>query len=148
MDLQVGCGDMDWIELAQDRQVAGTCECGNEPSASIICGDFLTSCKPVSFSKRTLLYGVRLVCSPLLKLYLSSCSNFCLLLSENSLFLPSISNVNRVLPVTNTIRIVGLKGIQCWTESSYSHEDDRVKIGLTSWLRDASTSLTFNNCTL
>jgi hypothetical protein len=32
---------MDWIELAQDRQVAGTCECGNEPSGSIKCGEFL-----------------------------------------------------------------------------------------------------------
>ena len=33
MDLQeVGCGDMDWIEKGQ---VAGTCECGNEPSGSI-----------------------------------------------------------------------------------------------------------------
>ena len=31
-DLQkVGCGGMDWIELAQ----MGTCECGNEPSGSI-----------------------------------------------------------------------------------------------------------------
>jgi hypothetical protein len=32
MDLhEVGCGSMDWIELAQDREnVAGTCECGNE----------------------------------------------------------------------------------------------------------------------
>ena len=39
MDLQeVGCGCMDWIELAQ---VAGTCECGNEPSGSIKCGEFL-----------------------------------------------------------------------------------------------------------
>ena len=36
MDLQeVGCRGMDWIELA------GTCECGNEPSGSIICGEFL-----------------------------------------------------------------------------------------------------------
>ena len=41
MDLQeVGRGDMDWIELAQDRdQVAGTCLCGNEPSGSIKCGE-------------------------------------------------------------------------------------------------------------
>jgi len=30
MDLQeVGCGYMDWIGLAQDRQVADACECGN-----------------------------------------------------------------------------------------------------------------------
>jgi hypothetical protein len=27
-----------WSEL---RQVAGTCECGNEPSGSIKCGEFL-----------------------------------------------------------------------------------------------------------
>ena len=39
-------------------QVAGTCECGNEPSSSIKLGNFLTSCKPVSFSRRTLLRGV------------------------------------------------------------------------------------------
>jgi hypothetical protein len=32
---------MDWNELAQDRQVAGTCECGNEPSSSIKCWEFL-----------------------------------------------------------------------------------------------------------
>jgi len=35
-------GDMDWIDLAQDRgQVTGTCECGNELSASINCSEFL-----------------------------------------------------------------------------------------------------------
>jgi hypothetical protein len=42
MDLkEVGCGGMDWIGLAQDRQVAGTCECGNKPSGSIKRGEFL-----------------------------------------------------------------------------------------------------------
>ena len=43
MDLQEeGCGGIDWIELTQDRdQVAGTCECGNEPSSSLKCGEFL-----------------------------------------------------------------------------------------------------------
>ena len=38
---EVGCGYMDWIGLAQDRQVAYACECGNEPSGSVICGEFL-----------------------------------------------------------------------------------------------------------
>ena len=42
MNLQeVGCGYMDWIGLAQDRQVADACECGNEPSGSVKCGEFL-----------------------------------------------------------------------------------------------------------
>jgi hypothetical protein len=40
------------------RQVAGNCECGNEPLGSIKCGNFLTSCKPVSFSRKTLLRRV------------------------------------------------------------------------------------------
>jgi len=39
---EVGCGFMDWIGLAQDkRQVADGCECGNEPSGSVKCGEFL-----------------------------------------------------------------------------------------------------------
>jgi hypothetical protein len=42
MDLQeVGCRGIDGIELAQDRQEVGTCECGNEASGSIKCGEFL-----------------------------------------------------------------------------------------------------------
>jgi len=41
-DLQaVGCGYMDWIGLAQDRQVADAYECGNEPSGSVKCEEFL-----------------------------------------------------------------------------------------------------------
>jgi hypothetical protein len=31
---------MDWIKLAQDRQAAGTCKCGNEPLGSIKCLEF------------------------------------------------------------------------------------------------------------
>ena len=46
MDLQeVGGGGGDWMELAQDRDVAGTCEYGEKPSASKNVGNFLTSCR-------------------------------------------------------------------------------------------------------
>jgi hypothetical protein len=39
MDFQkVGYGVMDWIYLVQ---VASICECGNEPSGSLKCGEFL-----------------------------------------------------------------------------------------------------------
>jgi hypothetical protein len=43
MDLQeVGCGGMNWTDLAQDtKKLAGTCECGNEPSDFIKFGEFL-----------------------------------------------------------------------------------------------------------
>ena len=34
-------GGMDWIDVAQERDVAGFCECGNEPSGSIKHGEFL-----------------------------------------------------------------------------------------------------------
>ena len=60
MDLQeVGCGYMDWIGLAQDRDrwrtlVSAVMKLGVLWNA----GNFLTSCKPVSFSRRTLHHGV------------------------------------------------------------------------------------------
>ena len=59
-DLQeVGCGYMDWIGLAQDRDrwqrlVSAVMNLWVPRNA----GNFLTSCKPVSFSRRTLHHGV------------------------------------------------------------------------------------------
>ena len=42
MDLQeVEIGDMDWIAGSGQGQIAGTCECGDEPSGSIKCQQFL-----------------------------------------------------------------------------------------------------------
>ena len=60
MDLQeVGCEYMDWIGLAQDRDrwwtlVSAVLNLRVPWNA----GNFLTSCKPVSFSRRTLHHGV------------------------------------------------------------------------------------------
>jgi hypothetical protein len=60
MDLQeVACGGTDWIQLAQDRdrwQALMNIVMNLWVTSNV--GNFLTSCKPVSFSRRTLLQGV------------------------------------------------------------------------------------------
>jgi hypothetical protein len=60
MDLwEVGCGCVDWMELAQDRDRWRALVCAlmnlQVPQNA---GNFLTSCRPVSLSRRTLLHGV------------------------------------------------------------------------------------------
>jgi hypothetical protein len=59
MDLkEIGCEDVNWIHLAQEGYVRGCCKHGTEPLGSVK-GEFHENLRDFSFSRRTLLHGVR-----------------------------------------------------------------------------------------
>ena len=75
---ELGCGYMDWIELAQDRDRWRTLVSAvMNLRVPWNVGNFLTSCKPVSFSRRTLHRGVSKYVSNIYSVA-STFYNFCL----------------------------------------------------------------------
>jgi hypothetical protein len=55
----MGYGSVDWMELAQNRdRWRALVSAVMNLRFPLNAGNFLTSCRPVSFSRRTLLHGV------------------------------------------------------------------------------------------
>jgi hypothetical protein len=61
--LEVGCGGMDWFDLAQDGdRWRGLVNAAMNLRVPLNAGNFLTTCNPISFS-RTVLHGVSKIVS-------------------------------------------------------------------------------------
>ena len=43
---------MHWIDVFEDRDITRSCECGNEPSVSIRCGEFLAELRTCQLLKK------------------------------------------------------------------------------------------------
>jgi hypothetical protein len=98
---EVGFGGMDWIELAYDRdRWPALVNVVIYLRVPYYAGNFLTSCKPVSFSRWTLLHGVNKYTVLYLKHYASI------------MFQSVMDNLQRVTTSINYVQTKNYENIQ------------------------------------
>ena len=136
MDLQdVGCGYMDWIELAKDRDrwrtvVSAVMNLGVPWNA----GNYLTSCKSVSFSRKTLHHGVSKYIIDIWYFVLFSITGMTLLKADNGSRNPiqSCETLQRKLYNCNTSVYFNRQCLQRQLIPTYANVPDHCKQGLVS----------------